>query len=466
MERALVGPTMRLPQIIALALSISTAACAVEVEGDDEPGLEETDYIIHNKLRTEDIVLNALTGTANAVTALRTHALATATFNPMGGAIPTALNDPHARNFMTYLVQCALDTSDVVSYPAFDGVTYNFRGKYGLCEDWADGAPTAACREIVTACILARNNMLGVEVALSVLGGDLDGAALPTGTTVPVKSTTSSGATMASFRPCLVAQNGPSRNCGWSTSKSLVGTCTPGANVTLNCTGGSGEIDVRVCDSPMGCDHLSARNRGEGAACSAMAPTFSFTCGADGAFSAMVGPVTSGQPVAGSFASATGGTFPATERQVFFREEGSFYGDFFAAGMHSSTVTRTVDAMGNIQTHFPPADQTVFLDAWACHDPAWSNPDAYMTDRLCALDVVDDDDNVADLCAADSVGPCVGGLAPACATGDAAPVIGDGDNGGCRDGNDVPRAFPLTTKLHQPCDLLPPGLAAHCERVR
>src|SRR6185503_11051525 len=105
MERALVGPTMRLPQIIALALSISTAACAVEVEGDDEPGLEETDYII----------LNALTGTANAVTALRTHALATATFNPMGGAIPTALNDPHARNFMTYLVQCALDTSDVVS---------------------------------------------------------------------------------------------------------------------------------------------------------------------------------------------------------------------------------------------------------------------------------------------------------------------------------------------------------------
>ena len=453
---------MRLHCHLLLAVSLSMAACATEVEGeDDEPNLDESEIILHNKLRTEEIVLNSLTGTSTAIATLIANPLATATFDPDAGALPVELNDPNARAFMKYLVECALTPNDSISYTAYNDVTYYFRGLHGFCPAWASGAPDQACREIVTACILTRNNAEGKEVKLSVRGKTLSGASLALGSTVLAKSTSSTGSTIASFRSCLLTQNGAARNCGFTAAQSLVGTCYPGLKVTLTCAGGSSAIAARVCNTPSGCDHGSADNLAEGTACGVGTPPLSFTCGADGAFAAMVGPVTSGQAASGSFSSAVGGTFPASENQVFTIEEGSFYGDLFAAGGHNSSISRTVDAAGVVTTSYPPGSYDAFLDSWACHDAGWTDADAYMSDRLCAS--VNINGVAANMCAAASLGVCAGPIAPVCATGDTVPV-GDGDNGGCRDIDDVVRPRALTVRLHDPCDLVPAGHDAACER--
>jgi len=281
-------------------------------------------------------------------------------------------------------------------------------------------------------------------------------------------TTTLSATAIASFLACKVTQQGPSRNCGFTASKSLVGTCSPGQDVTLDCKADSSELAVRVCQGPDGCNHSSPLNLLEDTVCTAETPSTTFTCGEDSAFSAMVGPVVSGQNVTGGFAGATGGTFPARELQVFAIEEGSFYGNLFNPAELNSAISRTVDAAGVVSTFFPDtggAELEVYRDAFACHDPNWTDGMAYLSHRLCAADLVADNGiNTATLCAADKLGVCIGGPTPACSTGDAAPVVGDGDNGGCKDEVGVVRQRPLTVKLHLPCDLIPPGLEHVCER--
>ena len=466
MNRALVGATMRL-HLVSIALSLPMAACALEVTGDEDTGLDETQIIAHNKLETEAIVLNSLTGTTNAINLLVANPLSSSTFSE-SGPIPDALKDPNAFSFATYLAQCALNKSQAFSWTNdLNGRTYTFSGRYGLCPAWGTGPASSACRQIVSACILTRNNALGDEVQLSVLGKQQGGASLATSAIVPVKSTNLDGVTLSSFNACKTNLSGPSRNCGFSASKSLVGVCTPGTDVKLNCKSGSSEIVTRVCDGTDGCSHLSSLNLLEDTVCSAEVPTTTFTCGDDGAFSVMIGPVSSSLAVAGSFASATGGAFPATELQVYAVEEGSFYGDLFKGAEHSSLVSRTVDASGAITTFFPDtggADIVVYGDAFSCHDPDWTNGMEYLSHRLCAKDVqLEGSVNVATLCASRKLGPCTGPVAPKCGTDDAVPV-GDGDNGTCRDDLGVVRPYPLTTKLHMPCDLMPPGLEQVCQR--
>jgi hypothetical protein len=466
MNRALIRATMRL-QLLTIALSLPMAACAMEVTGEDEPGLDDSEIILHNKLRTEDIVLNSLTGTTNAINLLVANPLSTATFSG-AGPIPNALKDPNARSFATYLAQCALSKSQSFTY--FNDVTgrnYTFSGLHGLCPAWGTGPASAACRQIVSACILSRNNALGDEVQLSVLGKQVGGTPLATSATVQVKSTNLDGVTTPSFVGCKTALSGPSRNCGFSASKSLVGVCNPGADVTLNCKVGSSEFVTRVCDGPDGCSHLSSLNLLEDTVCSPEVPSTTFTCGDDGAFAVLVGPVNSSLAVGGSFSNATGGVFPASELQVYAIEEGSFYGDLFKGAEHSSIVSRTVDASGVITSFFPDgATIDVYGDAFACHDPDWTDGMAYLSHRLCAIDVeipVGGITHTGTLCASRKLGPCTGPMAPTCGSDDTVPV-GDGDNGSCHDDLGALRPYPLTTRLHQPCDLIPPGLEAVCER--
>ncbi|HEU5058887.1 MAG TPA: hypothetical protein VFU21_20275 [Kofleriaceae bacterium] len=455
--------------LFVLALSIPMAACAMEVAGDEEPALDESEIILHNKLTTEQIVLNSLTGSASAIGALISNPLTTETF-AAGGALALKLEDANARVFLKYLAECALPAGAgyTISYKTLSGKTVTFPGKHGLCGDeWHDGDPSPECKELVTACLLARNNAEGVEVRVKVSGRDINDLPFPSPPTVPAKSTTMTGATIASFKTCSTQQTGAARNCGFSTTSSLVGVCNPGDPVTLSCKAGSGEIAARVCDTPEGCNHTSPLNLKEGAVCGALAQSMSFTCGEDGAFSAMIGPLDSTKPLAGSFASAAGGTFPASENLVFPYEEGSFYGSFFEPGDHNSSVFRDVDISGKVITSFPNgANLNVFHGASSCQDPSWTDDLGYYTHRLCALDVTVDTPGgpiTADLCAAENAGNCVG-VAPRCTTADTAP-LGDGDNDNCSATDGTVYHYPLTTRLHQPCDLIPPGFEPVCERV-
>lgn len=455
---------MRAHHLLAAALAVSLGACAAEV-APEEPGLEETEQWALNQWALNGFMLNGLVGTATTLELLIANPLSSATFDPDSGALPYVLNDPEARVFMRYLASCALTGKQApIEFDDVDGEHHVFRGGLGFCPAWAGGPASVDCQEMVSACLFTRNNAEGMSVMLSIRGATLAGPAVALSSQMAAKSTLPDGATIASFSPCPAAQNGPTRNCGWTASRSLLGTCTPGQNVTLACAGTASAMVARVCDGISGCNHLSAAQRAEDTVCSPGKPSLAFVCGPDGAFAAMTGPVSSGQALSASFSGAAGGVFPAAEGALFGKREGAFYGNVFDPSRHNSLVSVTVDALGNVDRIIPGGgSHVVFQDAWACHDAAWTNGDAYSHHRRCAI-ATDDHGHMAELCAASSVGLCRGGLAPACASGDGAPVAGDKDFAGCKDGGNVVREWPLTTMLHDACDQLPAGMGALCQR--
>ena len=329
----------------------------MEVPGEEEPGLGDSEIIAFNRMTNEQLIANSLVGTYEALDALTSNPLENATFAE-GGPLENQLTDPNAQVFFKYLVECALTSSQSVTYTTFDNKTYTASGKHGLCSAWATGDPSSECLQVVAGCLLTRNNLEGHEVRISLRGRNAGGIPLATQTTVPVKTTDANGTMISSFKKCGGSQTGPARDCGFVPASSLVGTCTPSANVTMTC-GGTSEFVTRVCDGPNGCDHGSSRNLREGTVCANGVGTFNFSCGPDGAFSAMVGPVSSGTTpegkTLGGFKSASGGVFPASEKAVWGVEEGTFLGSFllpdgFATGLG---WTRSVDASGVVIFDIP-----------------------------------------------------------------------------------------------------------------
>ena len=473
MNRASTRATMRL-QLLWIALSLPVAGCAMEVAGEEEPGLEETEQWALNQWALNGFMLNSLAGTPEALALLGSNPLISETFDPETGAIPYALNHAPSRQFLTYLASCALPAgADPIEFDDLDGNHHTFTGGMGLCPqwgepEWADADPDPNCLELVSACMYTRNNRDGDSVALSIRGKKLGGVAMPLAKQLGAKTSTIAGATINSFRSCSPAQSGAARNCGWTASKSLIGTCTPGKSVTLSCTSTAPgyQMVARVCNGIAGCNHNQSSMLAEGSVCAAGTSSLSFTCGNDGGFVAMTGAPSAGQSYSGSFSGAVGGTFPATEKQVFPNREGAFFGNMFVPGAHNSLLSVTTDQNGVTTIDLlasPPGDHYVFQDAWSCHDAEWTNGDAYMSHRLCAL-VSDDDGDSANLCAAHPRGQCFGGGAPVCASNDALPTLGDTDFAGCKDGGNNVRNWAFTPQLHLPCDMLAPGMDAFCQR--
>lgn len=79
---------------------------------------------------------------------------------------PGHLAGEASRKRLRYLASCALDARTVLVGRA-NGETYRFAGDMGLAPGWADGAITPAERRLVSACILARTNLFGVPVRIS-----------------------------------------------------------------------------------------------------------------------------------------------------------------------------------------------------------------------------------------------------------------------------------------------------------
>ncbi|HEY8145983.1 MAG TPA: hypothetical protein VIG06_25050, partial [Kofleriaceae bacterium] len=384
-----------LRQLLVAALSFPLAACAMEVEGEDEPGLEQvelqTDQITLNQITLNQITLNGFTATEESLDALISEALVTETFQDsnVDPALRYGLRNSDTRMFFKYLVSCALSSEQepvTYTWSPFPGktVTYSFAGSLGLCTAWGDGPADEDCQEAVTACLLARNNAYGVSKAISPRGlYPYEGSAetMEQMIEVPAKPTQLSGAGIPSFNACKTAQSGAARNCGWDNESSLLGTCKPGKKVTLACDGtGAGGMVTRICDGIEGCDSGSLAVRASGEVCtSPTAASLTFVCGTDGAFAAMTGPRTSGQSYTSHFTSAAGGSFPATERQLFPYREGAFYGNLFNGAARTHDITVTINAAGVATIDFllsGPISIHTFNDAFACHDPEWTTGDA------------------------------------------------------------------------------------------
>src|SRR5262249_45267983 len=174
-----------------------------------------------------------------SLAALNASPLNDATFTTGGHPdLQLPLHDPFAQNFMRYLVGCSLSPGDALSWTdPYDGVSYQWVGDSGHCQDWKSGPPTPDCLYRVSGCIFARNNKEGIPVMLSMRGANP--GPFPTDRPPPVTVTENidrdSHMAVSSFDACTGAPVSGDRNCGWTPN--FAGKCDPGSTVSLGAGG-------------------------------------------------------------------------------------------------------------------------------------------------------------------------------------------------------------------------------------
>ncbi|KYF57602.1 hypothetical protein BE08_23265 [Sorangium cellulosum] len=388
------------------------------------------------------------------------------------------------REVMRYLVSCALAPGQEVKYhDTLTSEDYTFKGEMGLCPDWADNAASVECQELVTACLLVRNNALGKKVAIS-MRGEVPG--VPPGEDSPpllypqsVVSTVvhaENGNVIASFKRCASPEVGAGRDCGWKPAH--VGKCAPGQQVHIGAganppgrcedpsvLGSSSRPTVlRVCDGIRGCNSTTPNfiDHSEGS-CGSDRPALTFTCPNSGYFSVMSGPRASGGPgeATPEVLDAAGlAVYPAEEIDVFKWPEGAFYGNLWGSGaLHPGIANdKNIVTSEGFFDAAPAVIGSVFRRAFTCTGRFWTRQEAYMADRVCAGGVSD--------CAATWVGACdvansKRSIAPRCprlyrcASADGAVVPGDGDFDDCQGRPDEgPWSRPITVFLNNPTDIV------------
>jgi hypothetical protein len=326
--------------------------------------------------------------------------------------LTAAVNDPGTRDFMRYLVRCALPSNEVVSAGGED-----MHGQLGVCADWYNGPASADCQQRVSACLLLLNNPNGVSVPLSLRGiVDADGDEMPMApakkpVTVQVNEDAANftpAPGIASFNACPPNTYGVSAACGWNPSDSetgYVGTCSQGTQIAAS-TGApcgptvrgssNGDTVLRVCDGVRGCDPGSAQEiASNDDACGSLASFVRFTCPLSGVFSVMVASYDRSRPV-----TATVGTYvpigdatshieyPAPETSIFPQREGAFFGNIF----DRTQLAVSYQAGDQWQPHTPPGAPPVgqfptpYQGMYSCSDPSWSDANARLVDRNCATD--------------------------------------------------------------------------------
>jgi hypothetical protein len=453
-------------------LAVLVVSCGpVESEQSAQPA------IATNAIATNAIATNALTTNAIASAALAAGPLAGQLINSNFGQVTqpdvvTGLEDPDAQMLMAYLVGCALESNQRLRWTSrFTSERETWRGELGLCPAWLGSTPSAGCLERVSACLLARNNVFGISVPVS-LRGDQDGtssiALAPTVALWPKAWRTNT--TVPSSQSCNDGESGVDRNCGWQGVG--VGRCTPGQSVSVGAGCGlgssSGNAMLRICTRMHFCDAGSAdliAQNDDG--CGTSEPAVTFTCPSDGFYAVMAANQQSADGPASVDVAADPPRFPSSEGQVFTWREGAFYGNIFAAGALNplKPQVRVNPFTGRVEEQLIPGVNiwvpgktasslfagVAYQKMWACSSNNWTVADGYFERRMCAgLGGIN--------CAAKYAGPC--GLM--CADDDSPPA-GDHDYGGCSDLTLRRWSSPITPFLNHPCDLL--GLGTPLDEV-
>ena len=147
----------------------------------DEDPLMGANGLTINGLTTNGLTTNGLTTNGLTTNGLTTNGLTTngLTTNGLTPASVAALRDRTAngaltRLFFRYLVSCALPAGHDLPYTWTDpqGVAHNemASGQFGLAPAWETGAVDVAGQEMVSACLFARTNALGMSVPISMRG--------------------------------------------------------------------------------------------------------------------------------------------------------------------------------------------------------------------------------------------------------------------------------------------------------
>ena len=134
------------------------AGCMTETldHASVDQAVEASNRLASNRLASNRLASNRLASNSLAVSALP-------------GESPL-IETVEGRDVLSYIIGCALASSQELVLEDSTGTSYTFHGLLGLAPEWATRAPTLAERRWVTACVLARTNLYGVPVMLSMRG--------------------------------------------------------------------------------------------------------------------------------------------------------------------------------------------------------------------------------------------------------------------------------------------------------
>jgi hypothetical protein len=226
-------------------ISLSATACIDQVDDD------QVDTTATPRLAANGLLPSVMRGTT-----LDGAALTGATLDPYS----QTAND---RALMSYVIECALDSSQSLTTSTAPTTTYV--GSYGLATSWTAGALSTADRHWVSACVLARLNATGTNVAISMRGphaalattsaeaadygvqeaafyGDIFSGSTTTRACADVDTLTRPAYGTLPLRVCGRA-TGPklaSTACGFVYDGACSATCTTGANGYTSCTDKAG----------------------------------------------------------------------------------------------------------------------------------------------------------------------------------------------------------------------------------
>lgn len=372
----------------------------------------------HNALQPEALMCtNALLGRISS-SSLRTETFSELNADERAGFDKTKC--PYTQELLSYVISCALGPCDVVQTPQGE-----LHGEVGLCPQWATGAPSEECRQVVSACVIARTNAWDKKVIISLRGhpalGLLD--------KVPVETEIRNrgGQPIRSFEPCQHKTTGaPERNCGWQPR--YVGRCESPGDVVISAP--QAPLMVRICGGIHGCDHEGGVVYSRWVSDKLLAnpkDSLTFACPENG-------PATDDGKAFGYYSVlvaaphvrrddltpdidvvTSSGNYPASEEQVFTMREGAFYGNIFPSPSSGGP--------------------------YACHNAGWGDDwRAFITGRGCTIPKVGCFTNEPRAC--DSV---------------CSQQAADGTYQNCRGPSAAEKTWmhPLTTFLNHPDDLTP-----------
>src|SRR5262247_3302287 len=119
------------------ALGLVATAMAAMIgcgEAGDDAETITSAITVDNALSANALSANALSANALSANALSANALSANALSA-NALTSTALRDPLAREFLKYVVSCALDDGDGFSM-RIDGMNYDFPGQLGLAPQW------------------------------------------------------------------------------------------------------------------------------------------------------------------------------------------------------------------------------------------------------------------------------------------------------------------------------------------
>jgi hypothetical protein len=159
-------------RILGLGLvGMWAAACGGPGPGE-QVELQTANLVTMNALSMNALSMNALSMNALSMNALSMNALSMNALS-MNALVASKLSDPLAREFLKYVVSCALDDDQSVTM-SIDGTSYTFPGSLGLSRDWGQdgGKCDTQCQRWVSACVLSRVDFLGIARPISLRGAN------------------------------------------------------------------------------------------------------------------------------------------------------------------------------------------------------------------------------------------------------------------------------------------------------